>query len=416
MTKNNQYLKKVSKIQMEISSLCNALCLGCVRTDTRNFSRPTPNLPKKAIMSLDTFEKIISDPYFKNTPENTIQFCGTVDDPLMHPQWLEILELCVKHKVSRVDIHTNAGVRSPDEWREMRKLLKQLKNLHDPGYESLIRFNIDGLKDTNHLYRQRVKWEKVMENATAFLEDDGGKYARWQMIEFPWNSHQIEEAKQLAHDMGFEVFTVRHNRSNIIRDGTTLEEITKLQKKFNEKRSDDLDIQNTENTKVPDRIYDQLLNPDEEIDCSFQKEQMIFIDYNSRVWPCCFLRNLDFNHYAKHTEIMANQVDAMMFKKYNDSNDSKQSWNYADKHTLTEIMTHPFFANGLVQSFSDPMPTKQDLETGNTCDQKLIKCSKTCGKQSRKEVPLQEAHKKTKLWKYHAGKSREDIFLNSDRN
>jgi len=412
MIKTNQYLKKVSKIQMEISSLCNALCLGCVRTDIRNFSQTSPYLPKKQIMSLDTFEKIISDPYFKNTPENTIQFCGTVDDPLMHPQWLEILELCVKHKVSRLDIHTNAGIRSADDWREMRKLLKKMKNLHDPGYESLVRFNIDGLKDTNHLYRQRVNWEKIMENATAFLEDGGGEYARWQWIEFPWNSHQIEEAKQLAYDMGFESFTVRHDRSNIIRDGATLEKIAEIQKKFNENRTEDVELI-TEKSYSTNQFF-KLHSLSQEIDCSFREDKMIFIDYNSRVWPCCFLRNLEFNRYtSENMAIMAKQNKTLMFEKYNDP---EQTWNKAELHSLTDIMNHPFFNNDLVSSWNYPLPTDEILMTGDTCNQKNLKCAHSCGRKSRKSVPMHENHKRHRLWKYHTGKPREDIFLNSDWN
>jgi hypothetical protein len=65
----------------------------------------------------------------------------------------------------------------------------------------------EGLEDTNHLYRQKVKWERVMENAKAFI--DRGGHAKWDFIVFKHNEHQVDEARQLAMDMGFEKFQVK---------------------------------------------------------------------------------------------------------------------------------------------------------------------------------------------------------------
>ena len=65
-------------------------------------------------------------------------------------------------------------------------------------------WGIDGLEDTNHIYRVGAKWEKIINNAKAFI--DAGGIASWQFIEFEHNKHQIEEAKQLAKELGFKEF------------------------------------------------------------------------------------------------------------------------------------------------------------------------------------------------------------------
>ena len=54
-------------------------------------------------------------------------------------------------------------------------------------------FAIDGLEDTNHLYRVNTNFNKIMENAKAFI--NAGGIARWDFIAFAHNEHQIEEAK-----------------------------------------------------------------------------------------------------------------------------------------------------------------------------------------------------------------------------
>ena len=71
-------------------------------------------------------------------------------------------------------------------------------------------FAIDGLEDTNHLYRVNTNFNKIMENAKAFI--NAGGLARWDFIAFAHNEHQIEEAKALAEQMGFVKF--RYKKSN----------------------------------------------------------------------------------------------------------------------------------------------------------------------------------------------------------
>ena len=57
-------------------------------------------------------------------------------------------------------------------------------------------FGIDGLEDTNHLYRQGVKWNNLMDRVQTFISE-GGK-ANWQFIPFEHNKHQIHDAKKLS--------------------------------------------------------------------------------------------------------------------------------------------------------------------------------------------------------------------------
>ena len=67
-------------------------------------------------------------------------------------------------------------------------------------------FGIDGLEDTNHIYRRGVKWERLQNNFREYIKAGGN--AGWQFIVFPWNVHQIEEARQRSLDEGFTAFSI----------------------------------------------------------------------------------------------------------------------------------------------------------------------------------------------------------------
>ena len=126
-------------------------------------------------------------------------FCGSYGDPIAHADFLDILkDFRKKSPTVWLYIHTNGGIRNPDWWAELAQVLN--------GYGK-IDFGIDGLADTNHLYRRNVNFSRVMDNTQAFIRA-GGK-AQWNYIVFEHNEHQVELARQLSIDMGFETFLPR---------------------------------------------------------------------------------------------------------------------------------------------------------------------------------------------------------------
>ena len=69
-----------------------------------------------------------------------------------------------------------------------------------------VTFGIDGLEDTNHLYRKNVKWDVLQRNFRAYIS--AGGVADWQFIPFSWNKHQIEDTRDFAFKEGFRDFKV----------------------------------------------------------------------------------------------------------------------------------------------------------------------------------------------------------------
>jgi MoaA/NifB/PqqE/SkfB family radical SAM enzyme len=122
--------------------------------------------------------------------------CGNHGDPMMAPEAVEILKWLkeINPKI-RLAMNTNGGARRPTWWAELAKVIDH------------VTFSVDGLEDTNHLYRQGVTWERVEANMHAFCRAGGN--AKWEFLVFKHNEHQIEEAELWAKALGVKTFSVK---------------------------------------------------------------------------------------------------------------------------------------------------------------------------------------------------------------
>lgn len=184
----------ITEYQIEITSYCNASCPQCPRNI--NGGKTNPYLPLCHLS-----RQVIDDAF---TPElcnrlRQVFFCGSYGDPIVHPDFLDILrDFRKKNPTLWLYIHTNAGVHNKEWWSELAKIIN--------GYGK-IDFGIDGLEDTNHLYRRGVKFETAINNAYEFIKA-GGK-AQWNWIVFKHNQHQLKQAKFLSDFLGFEKILFR---------------------------------------------------------------------------------------------------------------------------------------------------------------------------------------------------------------
>lgn len=192
---------KINRMHVELSTYCNAACPSCPRTleliDGSKMPQVRPNLVLESI-SVENFKKWFPDDFLQQI--DFWVFCGTHGDPMMNKDVLPIMEYVCQYP-NYVVVNTNGGMRETNFWRELGRIFQ--KNTL-PGKERRVVFSLDGLEDTNHLYRRNVNFKKVIENAKAFI--DAGGNATWEYLIFKHNEHQIEEAKQLAVELGFKYF------------------------------------------------------------------------------------------------------------------------------------------------------------------------------------------------------------------
>ena len=178
----------LTSIMAEMTNYCNAACPMCQRYDWNlnlvdkvNSSHTTLNFVKEKI----------GDEIISRLDRWICQ--GTYGDAIMNPETVDIFRY-LKELNPGIEIlmHTNGGVRSEDFWRSLAEI------------DVKVIFSIDGLKDTNHIYRRQVKWDRLMHNVKTFL-DNGGR-AVWEYLVFKHNQHQVSEAENLSKQMGFERF------------------------------------------------------------------------------------------------------------------------------------------------------------------------------------------------------------------
>lgn len=339
------YISSVKSIQMEISSNCNLRCTECARVNEEDFETISPLIKKNIYLNVSVIKTLLDSKYLQDL--DYIDFCGSIDDPLMHPDFLEIVEYITNKKI-KIIVQTNASLRTADFWVKLANILKKQPN-------SYVKFSVDGLEDTNHIYRRGSSWNKIITNAKAYI--NAGGIAQWQYIIFPWNAHQVEQARELSQQLGFSSFRYRHNRGDVPNN-----EVEKEQK-----------IKKFQNTlgMTWDKFAEvhDIKAQNDEIQCYAQKEQQFFITHEGLVWPCCFLHNGKYKKFEK-------------WKEYTDRFDLnyKKDWNNLYVNSFDTIFESDFYKNDLSQSW------ESKTHGTNKCD-RLVRCTQICSKKTTTMIP-----------------------------
>tara|TARA_A100000164_G_C21929181_1_gene784690 strand:+ start:1736 stop:2680 length:945 start_codon:yes stop_codon:yes gene_type:complete len=238
-------LDDITRLQIELTSFCNANCPSCERYNYQyDKSNPYSRNLNQNYISLSNFQRWFNYPFKKL---QRIHFCGNIDEPTLNPDLLEICEyINDKHPNLDIWIATNGGTKTKQFWQKLAK------------YNTTVIFGIDGLSDTNHIYRKNVKWFKLEENFKTYIKH-GGK-AIWQFIVFEHNKHQLSKAKKISKDENFLAFNEKYSE----RENNEVVEVKKNKVGQND-------------VKCKATYFNSEL------------EKSFFIDVNGTVWPCCWM-------------------------------------------------------------------------------------------------------------------------------
>ena len=260
----------IKYFEIELSNYCNAKCPACQREYSSLETINNNNL------SLNQIKNLISQ--IPNPKNLKFYFGGTSGDPMMNPNIVEIYEYCAE-RLRTVSMDTNASLRSTDIWKQLGRISERT--------EADINFSIDGLEDTNHIYRIDTSWKLIMRNMKTFI--DAGGYANWKFLTFKHNEHQVEEAKELAKKLGANSFVVEPTSrvpiSNII-DSTNL-------------------------PLIKQRSFNILKDTATSINCRSLKTNYMYISSNYTLYPCCYFHSVystedikcDLNTMSLHSAI-----------------------------------------------------------------------------------------------------------------
>lgn len=343
-------IDKINKIELEITSGCNAACPGCARTLNKDKYELND-------LSLDDIRKIFPDQ--RHIKDKKFKLCGVLGDPAFNNQCYEIVEYLVSNG-GWCQLSTNAGIQTADWWRKLGKLSADTQSVD-------VSFCIDGHQETNHIYRINTHFPNIIRNVESYSSGGAGRaIGTWIYIVFDHNEHELERARADAARFGLKFATrtgMRNSYNNWISEVkrkqdnqlvTQVSTITTTGVKEHSRRSE---------VEQLDKIVEQYQNITgthttvdfkpivESISCKLVHEGEIFIASDLSVWPCCFL----WDSYFKNQDRIQEKLSVY-----------GESWNSLSTHTLDHILKHEWFSETLGVSWH---PSHH---------QHLKRCIKTC--------------------------------------
>ena len=309
-------LDSLAHLDFELSSHCNSKCPQCPRYNLLGNVHEELNVTH---LDFNTIKKIPIEK-MKNLKE--VSFVGNFGDPLMNPELDKIVSFFHKQQIS---ISTNASLRGVEWWKQL-------------GTNSNIRvtFCIDGFEDTHKLYRRNTSYKKIMENAKSFINAGGN--ARWQFIVFKHNEHQIEEAKTLSENMGFNKINFMYSDRFDIDSKFKVYENNKYLYDL-EKGSKQKLLRERLNSEKGEKYWKELNAKKSNITCAWSKEKKIYIHSDSTVYPCCMLGSIQ----------SGKKIEQLMLKKII-KDVRKIDLNY---NTFEDIINSDVFTKALPESFDE---------------------------------------------------------------
>lgn len=373
--------KDIKTVHLEITERCNASCPMCARNI--NGGEDNPYL-KDNELTLTDCKKIFKPEFIQQL--NRMYMCGNFGDPVAASDTLEVFEYFRSNNSKmNLTMYTNGSAKRPEWWRRLADIL---------GKNAYVVFSIDGLEDTNHLYRQNTVWSKIMENAQAFI--DAGGRARWDYIVFAHNEHQVEEAESLSKRMGFERFQYKKsarffsNASGVTKEmhqamnrkGTTtllqaptnpkyrnnvLDQISKVVGKeevikfLPSKQSEALEAQGSQKFNLDPMLKSKM---EKELDssiikCKVAEEKSLYISAEGIVQPCCWTAGQMYVWYYKPEA-------AQIWQAINSVGKDNINAKITDLETIVDGL---YFQSVVPNSWDKP----------SCAEGKLAVCAKTCG-------------------------------------
>ena len=272
--------KDIKTIHLEVTQNCQAACPMCDRNMNGEGINPHINLDE---LTLEDCKRIFLPDFIAQL--KTMYMCGNLGDPIVARDTLEIFRYFREHNPNMwLSMNTNGGAKNEAWWKELAQVY---------GRMGAVIFSVDGLRDTNHIYRQNVVWDNVERNMKAFI--NAGGRARWDFLIFEHNQHQVEEAEALAAKWGVEKF-MKKKTGRFVDAKTNKKESHQAKdrkgKDTTELKKPEAKYQNKALTKQ-EKLLEKYGNMDNYYDavpiaCKVKKDNSLYITAEGLAMPCCW--------------------------------------------------------------------------------------------------------------------------------
>ena len=242
-------MRKIKVLHLEPTDVCQLACPLCARETDKEFKKSFKNH-----LTIPQIQQHLTNQEIKELDK--MFMCGNYGDPVASKHTLDVYRWFRQINPDiTLGMNTNGGLKTHSWWQALGQMLNRQRDY--------VVFSIDGLEDTNHIYRRNVDWQRLMSNVKSFIA--AGGRAHWDMLIFRHNEHQVEQARQLAADMGFAEFRCKVSRRFGSIPVEYLQPPVKYQPDFHS--TDDIT----------------------EISCSAYNERSVYMDYKGNILPCCWI-------------------------------------------------------------------------------------------------------------------------------
>jgi len=255
-------LDQIREVHLELTSKCQASCPMCPRNIQGGIENPW--LVENEI-TIDQFKQWFPVPFIKQLDK--LFMCGNLGDAIVAKDTLKVFQYLRENNSSiHLGLHTNGSAQSDKWWTQLA-----IANVE-------VTFGIDGLADTHALHRIGTNFDKIISNANAFIQAGGS--ARWHMLVFEHNKHQIDECEQLSKELGFVEFTQKN--SSRFR-GDYMPVLTK------EGKTSHRIYPSERSTSISKKLFSIKLEETKQIHCKAKQTTSLYIGADGSVTPCCWL-------------------------------------------------------------------------------------------------------------------------------
>jgi len=171
-------------LHIETTTRCTLSCPGCPRTTWQNIlNKPV----EKQDLDVDLLERFLDCETGKKF--NQFNLCGDYGDSIYYPDLFKLIQR-FRDRIG-FTIITNGSRQTKKFWNALTELLTE---------KDKIIFAIDGLEDTNHLYRVNSDWKSIMMGLDIMVKSPA--QVHWKTIVFEFNHKKLSEIKNFAIDKG----------------------------------------------------------------------------------------------------------------------------------------------------------------------------------------------------------------------
>jgi len=171
-------------LHIEPTTRCTLACPACPRTTWQEITkRPVV----KSDLDVDALERFLDCAIGKSFEHFLI--CGDYGDAIYYPDLIKLIKR-FRNQVS-FDITTNGSRQSEKFWNELADVLTE---------NDSVTFSIDGLENSNHLYRINSDWRSIMQGMDIML--NSAAKVHWKTIVFQFNYAALKDIKSFAESKG----------------------------------------------------------------------------------------------------------------------------------------------------------------------------------------------------------------------